>query len=161
MVYASKKEYNQVHFIKKVLFKFGKIIIQYFPLNRARIFGLKMCGFQVGKYVYIGPDLIIASPISEKSCNLIIGDRVAIGPRVTIVLSSDANWSNLMQHIDFVKSTVTLGDDCWVGAGAIILPGVKIGKMAIVGAGAVVVKDVDDFTVVAGVPAKVIKRLNF
>jgi len=161
MVYANKKEYNQVHFIKKVLFKIGKIIIQYFPLNKVRIYGIKMCGFKVGKNVYIGPDLIIASPISEKSCNLIIGDRVAIGPRVTIVLSSDANWSNLMQHIHYVKSTVTLGDDCWIGAGAIILPGVKIGKMAIVGAGAVVVKDVEDFSVVAGVPAKVIKKLNF
>jgi len=161
MVYSKKIEYKQVHFLKKVLFKLGKIIIQYFPINKVRIYGLKICGFRVGKYVYIGPDLIIASPVSEKSCNLIIGDRVAIGPRVTIVLSSDANWSNLMQHIGCVKSTVVLGDDCWIGAGAIILPGVKIGKMAIVGAGAVVVKDVEDFSVVAGVPAKVIKRLNF
>ena len=91
---------------------------------------------------------------------MIIGNRVAIGPRVTIVLSSDANWSRLMNYIDFVHSTVELGDDCWIGAGVIILPGVKIGKMAIVGAGAVVVNDVEDFSVVVGVPARKIKKLK-
>jgi len=52
---------------------------------------------------------------------------------------------------------VSIGESSYIGAGAIILPGVKIGRRAIVGAGAVVTKDVPDGAVVAGVPAKIIK----
>ena len=53
---------------------------------------------------------------------------------------------------------VVLGDDVWIGHGAILLPGVKIGTGAVVGAGAVVTKDVPPFTIVAGVPAKTLRR---
>lgn len=53
---------------------------------------------------------------------------------------------------------VVIGDDVWIGARAIILPGVNIGSHSVVGAGAVVTKDVPDYSVVGGVPAKVIKR---
>ena len=54
---------------------------------------------------------------------------------------------------------VTIGDNCWIGAGAIICPNVKIGDNVVVGAGSVVVKDVESNTVVAGNPAKVIRKL--
>ncbi len=151
---------NKVPFRKKIKYKFGKLLAQYFPYNSLRVWGLILCEFSVGKKVYVGQDLIVASPISEKSCSLIIGDRVAIGPRVTIVLSSDANWSKLMEKIDGVKSTIILGKDCWIGTGAIILPGVNIGEMSIVGAGAVVTKNVEPYSVVAGVPAKKISTIK-
>jgi sugar O-acyltransferase (sialic acid O-acetyltransferase NeuD family) len=52
---------------------------------------------------------------------------------------------------------VSVGEGAWIGAGATIIPGVKIGAWAVVGAGAVVVRDVEPHTVVAGVPAKVMK----
>ena len=123
--------------------------------------GLKLCGFKVGQKVYIGGDLIVASIISENTCNLTIKDRVAIGPRVTLILSSDANWSNLMNVIEPVKGTITLEEDCWIGAGAIIMPNITIGASSIVGAGAVVTKNVPPHSVVAGVPAKIIKILKF
>ncbi len=158
-MYAKKSEFIQLSLLKRVKIKFGKYLAKSFPLNRVRVWGLKLCGFEVGNKVYIGEDLIVASPISEKSCNLIIGNRVAIAPRVTIVLSSDANWSNLMDKIENIKSTIKLDDDCWIGVGSIILPGVKIGKMSIVAAGAVVTKDVQPFTIVAGIPAKKIKGI--
>ena len=61
-------------------------------------------------------------------------------------------------YASFIKSTVVLDDDCWIGAGAILLPGITVGKMAIVGAGSVVTKDVTDNSVVAGVPARIIKK---
>lgn len=159
-MYGNSENTNRVSFFKKITFKYGKLLAQHFPSNKIRVRGLKLCKFSVGEKVYIGQDFIVASPVSEQSCNLIIGDRVAIGPRVTIVLSSDANWSKLMENLEFVKSTVALEDDCWIGAGAIILPGVKIGKMAIVGAGAVVTKDVSPFSVVAGIPAKFVKKIE-
>lgn len=160
MVYSNKIDTRQVSFFRKVLTKIGKLLAQYFPHNEIRKLGLKLCGFTIGNKVYIGHDLIIASIISERSCNLIIGDQVAIGPRVTILLSSDANWSNLMDKIKPIRSTVILEDNCWVGAGVIIMPGITIGKSAIVGSGAVVTKNVLPYTVVAGVPAKFIKHIK-
>jgi len=97
MVYASTTTYKQVSFFVKLKVKIGKKLAKSFPHNTMRTLGLKMCGFDIGKKVYIGEDLIIASIISEKSCHLKIGNRVAISPRVTLLLSSDANWSHLMQ----------------------------------------------------------------
>lgn len=159
-MYGDSEDINEVSFFKKLKFKFGKLLSQHFPSNKIRVAGLKLCEFTVGENVYIGQDLIVASPVSEKSCNLIIGNRVAIAPRVTIILSSDANWSKLMDNLEYVKSTVTLEDDCWIGAGAIILPGVTVGEKAIVGAGAVVTKNVKPNTTVAGIPAKNIKTIE-
>lgn len=52
---------------------------------------------------------------------------------------------------------VIIGDDVWIGMRSIIMPGVKIGNGAVIGAGAVVTKDVPDFAIVGGVPAKIIK----
>lgn len=55
---------------------------------------------------------------------------------------------------------VTIGDNCWIGANSTINPGVTIGDNVVVGSGAVVTKDVPDNCVVAGVPAKIIRRLD-
>ena len=52
---------------------------------------------------------------------------------------------------------VTIGNDVWIGMRSIIMPGVKIGNGAVIGAGAVVTKDVPDYAIVGGVPAKIIK----
>lgn len=159
MTYTGKTSAKQVSFFIKIKRKFGKALARSFPYNGIRVLGLRLCHFSVGKKVYIGSDLIVASIISENTCNLIIEDRVAIGPRVTLVLSSDANWSHLMNHIEPIKGTITLEEDCWIGAGAIILPNITIGAGSIVGAGSVVTKNVLPNTVVTGVPAKKIKQI--
>ncbi len=160
MAYSNENRTDKNTFLKKVIIKGAKIIAQRFPLNRVRVLGLRWCGYAVGSKVYVGPELIVASIISEKGCSLKIGDRVAIGPRVSIILSSDANWSLISEQIKPIKSFVILEDDCWIGAGAIILPGITIGKGAIVGAGSVVTKDVPSFVIVAGNPAKYLKKLK-
>ncbi len=155
----SNENNPEMGFLYKLKNKFGKFLTKSFPLNSVRVFGLKLCGFNLGKQIYIGQDLILASPVSENTCKLIIEDRVAIGPRVTLVLSSDANWSKLMETIKPVKGSITLEHDCWIGAGAIILPNVIVGAFSIVGAGAVVTRSVPPNTIVAGVPAREIKRI--
>ena len=160
MTYAINTNNNQVGFATKLKVKFGKRIAKSFPYNNIRVWGLRLCGFSIGEKVYIGEDIIVASVISEKSCELVIKNRVAIGPRVTLLLSSDANWSKLMNKINYIKSYIILEDDCWLGAGVIVLPGIKIGKCSIVGSGAVVTKDVPPYTVVAGVPAKIIRKIE-
>lgn len=55
---------------------------------------------------------------------------------------------------------ITIGEDCWIGGGAIICPGVTIGNRCIIGAGSVVTKDIPDDSIAVGNPAKVIKNLN-
>jgi maltose O-acetyltransferase len=160
MTYANNTGSIQVSLLRKILRKIGKYLAKSFPLNSIRVWGLRLCGFKIGQKVYIGGDLIVASIVSENTCNLIIKDRVAIGPRVTLILSSDANWSNLMNIIKPIKGSIILENDCWIGAGAIIMPNITIGASSIVGAGAVVTKNVPNYSVVAGIPAKIIKNID-
>jgi acetyltransferase-like isoleucine patch superfamily enzyme len=89
-----------------------------------------------------------------------IGSRVGIGPAVKIMSSKHGEEGRdvpvLLCDLEFAQ--VVVEDDCDIGMGAIILPGVTVGKGSIVGAGAVVTKDVEPYSVVAGVPAKKIKE---
>lgn len=139
--------------------RLARLLITNFPLNSVRVWGLKMCGFKVGQKVYIGSGLLLTMPNSRSACDLVIGDRVAIAPRVTLVLASDANWSRLNDIIAPVQGKIVLENDSWLGAGVIVLPNVTIGEMTIVGAGSVVNKDVPAYTMVAGVPAREIKKI--
>ncbi|WP_020601243.1 acyltransferase [Spirosoma panaciterrae] len=159
MSYGNLNNYN-TNFLDKVLIKIYRWIASSFPLNKVRIWALRGCGFSIGKDVYLGPDFLISMMNSNSSCSLVINDRVAIGPRVTIVLASDANWSHLTTYYSPIKGKVILGADCWLGTGCIILPNVSIGSCSVVAAGAVVTKDVPDYHVVAGVPAKTIKIID-
>lgn len=87
-----------------------------------------------------------------------IGANVGIGPGVKIITSSHkSDQSFPVLHSELIFKEVIIESDSDLGVGSIVLPGIKIGKGAIVGAGAVVTKDVPPYSVVAGVPAKVIK----
>ncbi len=95
---------------------------------------------------------------------IIIGP-VEIGSNTGIALNSFITGENRIHSgttsglttTDFSVKPVKIGDGCWIGAGCMIMPGVTIGNGVIVAAGSVVTKDVADFTVVGGVPAKFIK----
>lgn len=140
---------------KKILKPLAKVM----PLSQLRVTLFRMCGYSIGKDVFLGEDLIISDNLHDK--NVFIGDRASIAPRVTLVTSSGPNLSRIEPYVKVVKDgKIRIGDDAWIGAGAIILPNVTIGKGAVIGAGAVVIKDVPPYTVVAGVPAKVIKKLE-
>jgi acetyltransferase-like isoleucine patch superfamily enzyme len=88
-----------------------------------------------------------------------IGERVAVAPGTVLVSNSGPNVSRLIQFYPFKKASIVIEDDVWIGANAVVLPGVTIGRMAVVGAGAVVTANVAPGAVVAGVPAREIKRL--
>ena len=107
----------------------------------------------IGKDVYIGDRVIIIDRLSDKG-NIIIGDRASISSGVTLVSSSSPNNSRITPYVKTSYGRIVIGNDAWLGTGSIILPNVSIGECAVVGAGAVVTRDVAPFTIVAGVPAK-------
>lgn len=86
-----------------------------------------------------------------------IGSRVLIAANVTI--TTRAHPVELPRWGVTTDAPIEIGDDVWIGAGAVILPGVTIGSGSVVAAGAVVTASVDPFTVVAGVPARPIKTI--
>lgn len=149
-----KKIFMILDYKKKIL----KPLARFMPHSKIRILFFKLCGYSIGKNVFIGEDLIIADDIHDK--NVIIKDRVAISPRVTLITSSFPNFSRIRPYVNESNGVIEIEADAWIGAGAIILPNVKIGEGAVVGAGSVITKDVPSYTVVAGVPAKVIKKLE-
>lgn len=91
-----------------------------------------------------------------------IGDDVMMGPDVMIFTQNhETGRLDIPMRLQTApKEPVFIGDDVWIGARVIILPGKKIGKGVIIGAGAVVTKDVPDYAVVVGNPARVIKFRN-
>lgn len=108
---------------------------------------------EIGNYVTIGRGTIIS--IKD---TLLIGDYSLIGPYVQIIDNNHTTKRNNL--IKYQKSTIkpiTIGQDCWIGSGAKILAGVTIGNGAVVGANAVVTKNVPPFSIVGGVPARIIK----
>lgn len=91
---------------------------------------------------------------------LVLGNNVMMGPDV-IIYTQSHNFSRtdvpMNTQGDAPKEDVSIGNDVWIGARVIILPGVKVGDGAILAAGAIVTKDVEPYTIVGGNPAKVIK----
>ena len=88
---------------------------------------------------------------------LYIGEKVLIGP-YSMFLSGghEINDQESIYHSKLTARPIHISDDCWVGAGAKILGGVKLGRGCVVAAGAVVTKNVPDYAVVAGVPARIL-----
>ncbi|MFA6808863.1 MAG: acyltransferase [Eubacteriales bacterium] len=144
----------------KLLLKVYKWVYGSFPYNKIRILTLRLSGVRVGKNVYLGESLLVITDTKTPHIKLEVGNRVSIAPRVTILLSSGPNYSKLQSFLPLYGKSVLLQDDCWIGTGAIIYPGVTVGKCAVVSAGAVVTKDVADYTIVGGVPAKLIKIID-
>ena len=110
------------------------------------------CRMTIGKNVIINKGATILSPGKVE-----IEDNVLIGPEVKIA-TVDHDFYDRHNLLHFGK--VTIKENAWIGIGAIICPGVTIGKNAVVAAGAVVTKDVPDNVVVGGSPARFIKELD-
>ncbi len=149
-----------IRFIRSLKKRLLKLLVRFIPGKGLRVSLLRMAGYTVGSPVFIGEDLIIVDS-QHQTPQVFIGNKVSIAQRVTLVTSSSAPESKDIYKI-FGRNAgpVTIEDGVWIGAGAIILPNITIGRAAIVGAGAVVTKDVPPCTIVVGVPACPIKRFS-
>jgi|TARA_Y100000310_G_scaffold344186_1_gene455613 acetyltransferase-like isoleucine patch superfamily enzyme len=114
-----------------------------------------MSGLSLGKHVHISHGVYIAD--GYRSGWVELKDEAVLSPYVVLVPSSHPNTSFIARKWKVSKrAKITIGKGAWIGAGAVILPGVTIGEGAIVGANAVCREDVSDYAIVGGVPAKVI-----
>lgn len=148
----------------------GNRIINKMPSRHLRKWFYQLLGAKLGDDSYPCRRVEILFPKG-----LILEDRVSVGwfaeldARGGIRVGHDTNISSHVKLItgshdiddpDFTADflPIHIGHHCWIGTGAIVLQGVKIGDGAVVAAGAVVTKDVDPWTVIGGVPAKLIKH---
>ena len=112
-------------------------------------------GINLGNNVNIAQNCLIGGQGGVK-----IGNFVMIGPNTTIISS---NHGYRKGDIPMLRQKpkceqIIISDDVWVGANVVILPGVTIGQGVIIGAGSIVTKDISSYSIVAGNPAKVIKK---
>ena len=108
----------------------------------------------IGDHTRIGLHCTVIGPVT-------IGSHVNLAQGITIT-ALNHSFEDTAKCIDeqgITTKQVIIGDDVWIGTNAVILPGVTIGRHSVVAAGAVVTKDVPDYCIVGGVPAKVIKSL--
>ena len=115
----------------------------------------------VGNRCYIGFGFTALSTANSK---IEIGNDVLFASNVLITSENhgiDPETSIPYMNQELTGNEVSIGDGCWIGEKVIILPGVKIGKKCVIGAGSVVTKSVPDFSIAVGNPAKVIKRYDF
>lgn len=153
---------------------------KYLPSSDARVIG-KLCrktrGMFAKTFIFSGGGINIQRNATfprglkigrnsgiGKNCSIgggtTIGNYVMMGPDVTIYTSGHAFERTDIPMIMQGKTerrSVHIGNDVWIGKGVTIMPGVHIGNGAVIGTGAVVTKDVPDYAVVGGVPAKVLK----
>lgn len=109
---------------------------------------------QIGAHTRVGLHNTIIGPVK-------IGHHVNLAQGITVT-ALNHNFDDTTKRIDeqgVNTNPVTIEDDVWIGANAVILPGVTIGNHCVVAAGAVVTKDIPPHSLVAGVPAKIIKQI--
>jgi len=161
---AVNRAYNWILDLELLLVTWAGLV----PCHYFRLFFYALAGVKIGKgsrihigarffypaNIKIGTGSILGDNIFlDGRDKLIIGDHVDIASGV-MILNSEHDINS--EDFKAISAPVEIGDFVFIGPRAIILPGVKIGKGAVVAAGAVVTKDVADFAIVGGVPAVVI-----
>jgi acetyltransferase-like isoleucine patch superfamily enzyme len=153
-------------FISKIWRRIRMLILRWAFKKHGRHFIFDPNGFYSYENIEVGDDVTIghgAVLLASDSC-ILLGNKVMFGPNVTIV-GGDHNIAEVGRFMYDVHEKkagddqdVVIEDDVWVGSGAIVLKGVRLGRGSIVAAGAVVRKDVLPYTIVGGVPAKMISH---
>jgi maltose O-acetyltransferase len=159
----------------------AKLLLWPLPMfvgSRLRVYVLRAIGFGIGAgTVVFGMPTIVGDGdiyrrltigqlcrlnvdcFLELGAEITIGDQVGIGQQVMILTTTHEIGSATRRSLNRYRLPVTIGDGCWIGARATILPGVVVGAGSIVAAGALVNRDVPANALVAGVPARVVRFL--
>jgi acetyltransferase-like isoleucine patch superfamily enzyme len=150
--YPDVNDYNKARadYIRSFIGHCGKNVFMEYPIN-----------FDYGFNTYLGENFYANYDLKILDVALVkIGDNVMCATGVSILTATHPTDPTLRCNGVECGLPVTIEDYVWLGANSVILPGVTVGKCSVVAAGAVVNRDVPPYTVVAGVPAKVVKTLN-
>ncbi|MFH1090829.1 MAG: acyltransferase [Pseudomonadota bacterium] len=121
------------------------------PSLRVRLF--RASGIRIGRRVQLNMNLNFLDDFIPG--RIILEDEVSVAPLVSFIASSHPNNSPLYREFGLGASgTIRIRSGAWLGVGAVVMPGVTVGRCAVVGANAVVTRNVDDFAIMAGVPAE-------
>jgi len=114
--------------------------------------------FEGKKNIFIGDDVSINAFVHIwGNGGVNIGNRVMIATH-SIITSLTHDYTKInMRYESAISKPVIIEDDAWIGSGVVIMPGIKIGKASVIGAGSVVTKDIPAYSIAFGVPAKVVK----
>jgi len=144
---------------RSLLNMFGAKIGKYSVIHSVtfnNIYRTGFAGFSCGEKCFIGDECFL-----DLADGITLEDHVTIAARVTLLTHLNVGFKDhpLQEHFPAYSAPVHVGRGSFIGANSVVLAGVKIGRNSLVSAGAVVISDVPDNSVVAGVPAKVIKTL--
>lgn len=114
-----------------------------------------------GKHVHFGDNIYANFNLTlVDDTHIYVGDCTMFGPNVTVATAGHPILPELREQGYQYNAPVHIGKNCWIGAGAIILPGVTIGDNVVVGAGSVVTKDLPDNVVAVGNPCRVLRPVG-
>lgn len=108
-----------------------------------------------GKNIYANFNLTMVD-----DTHIYVGDYTMFGPNVTVASAGHPIEPKLREQGYQYNMAVSIGKNCWIGAGALIMPGITIGDNVVIGAGSVVTKDIPSNTVAVGNPCKVMRQVN-
>lgn len=147
---AEKDEKTRENIIKALFSKVGKNC--YITPNFFCDYG---CNIELGDNVYMNANCVILD-----CAKVTIGDNTFIGPNVQLYTPiHPMDYKTRNTFIEWAKP-ITIGKNCWLGGSVIVLPGVKIGDGCVIGAGAVVTKDIPANSLAVGNPAKIVKKIE-
>jgi len=126
------------------------------PVNSWRVKIHRMRGVHIGNDSFIGRRVTLDHSYPDY---IYIGDNISLAGN-NFILTHSNPYSHFENIFDSFVAPVVINDGAWISVGAMILPGVTIGRNSVIAAGAVVTKDIPDNVVAGGVPAKVIRTLN-
>jgi galactoside O-acetyltransferase len=114
-----------------------------------------------GKHIHVGDDVYVNFGLTVVDDGEVhVGDRVMFAPHVTITATGHPVHPELRRDGSQFSAPVRIEDDVWIGACAVLLAGITVGEGSVVGAGSVVTSNVPPNVVVAGVPARIIRRIT-
>ncbi len=108
-----------------------------------------------GKNIYANFHLTLVD-----DTHIYVGDYTMFGPNVTVATAGHPILPELRRQGYQYNAPVHIGENCWIGAGALIMPGITIGDNVVIGAGSVVTKDIPSGVVAVGVPCRVLREVN-
>lgn len=114
-----------------------------------------------GRHIHFGKNVYANFNLTcVDDTHIYVDDYTMIGPNVTIATAAHPILPELREKGYQYNAPVHIGKNCWIGAGAIILPGITVGDNSVIGAGSIVTKDIPANTVAVGNPCRVLRKIN-